>query len=116
MELKWVLQTGQELLKQQISEFSNQFSKLKSSFKTEIKFSNHKSIAKSICFQITYAEIPCDGPLAVTGRTLYSYRSGSHVLSIFLFALILLVRVRNGVWCSVRLVLGLGIGFGLALG
>ena len=52
----------------------------------------------------------------VTGRTLYSYRSGSHVLSIFLFALILLVRVRNGVWCSVRLVLGLGIGFGLALG
>ena len=31
------------------------------------------------------------------GRTLYSYRSGSHVLSIFLFALILLVRVRNGV-------------------
>ena len=51
----------------------------------------------------------------VTGRTLYSYRSGSHVLSIFLFALILLVRVRNGVWCSVRLVLG-GIGFGLALG
>ena len=52
----------------------------------------------------------------VTGRTLYSYRSGSHVLSIFLYALILLVRVRNGVWCSVRLVLGLGIGFGLALG
>ena len=49
----------------------------------------------------------------VTGR---SYRSGSHVLSIFLFALILLFRVRNGVWCSVRLVLGLGIGFGLALG
>ena len=44
----------------------------------------------------------------VTGRTLYSYRSGSHVLSIFLFALILLVRVRNRVWCSVRLVLGLG--------
>ena len=52
----------------------------------------------------------------VTGLTLYSYRSGSHVLSIFLFALILLVRVRNEVWCSVRLVLGLGIGFGLALG
>ena len=60
----------------------------------------------------------------VTGCTLYSYRSGSHVLSIFLLALILLVRVRNGVWCSVRVRnrvwfsvrLGLGIGFGLALG
>ena len=39
----------------------------------------------------------------VTGRTLYSYRSGSHVLSIFLLALILLV-------------IGLGMGFGVALG
>ena len=63
--------------------------------------------------QVKFYEVAI-GP--VTGRTLYSYRSGSHVLSIFLFALILLVRVRNGVWCSVRLVLGLGIGFGLALG
>ena len=50
----------------------------------------------------------------VTGHTLYSYRSGCHVLSIFLLALILLVRVRNEVWFSVRLGLGLGIGFGLA--
>ena len=35
----------------------------KSVFKTEIKFSNQKSSAKSICFQITYASTPCDGPL-----------------------------------------------------
>ena len=76
MELKWVLQTGQEILKQQISEFSNQFSKLKSSFKTEIKFSNHKSSAKSICFQITYAEIPCDGPLGGGNPSVVSLKQG----------------------------------------
>ena len=27
-------------------------------------FSNHKSSAKSVCFQITYAKFTCDGPLA----------------------------------------------------
>ena len=38
----------------------------------------------------------------VTGRTLYSYRSGSHVLLSFGIDSILLVRVRNRVWFSVR--------------
>ena len=41
----------------------------------------------------------------VTGRTSYSYRSGSHVLSIFWlwFYSLGLVRVRNRVWVSIRL-------------
>ena len=32
-------------------------------FKSQIKFSNHKSSAKSVCFQITYIKFTSDGPL-----------------------------------------------------
>ena len=49
---------------------AKQFSKQKYSFqnrniifKTEIQFSNHKSSAKSTCFQITYTKILGVGPL-----------------------------------------------------
>ena len=55
---------------------AKQFSKQKYSFqnrniifKTEIQFSNHKSSAKSTCFQITYTKILGVGPLAGGGIT-----------------------------------------------
>ena len=37
-------------------------------FKSQIKFSNHKSSAKSVCFQITYAKFTCDGPLGKNSK------------------------------------------------
>ena len=35
-------------------------------FKSQIKFSKHKSSTKSVYFQITYAKFTCDGPLVLT--------------------------------------------------
>ena len=43
--------------------FKSRTLSLKSVFKSQIKFSNHKSSAKSVCFQITYAKFTRDGPL-----------------------------------------------------
>ena len=55
---KTVFKTEIQFSKQEYS-----FQNRNTIFKTEIQFSNHKSSAKSSCFQIMYTEILCVGPL-----------------------------------------------------